>query len=144
MLPDPLCRLAADSGTESGSKLKHSASASASASKPTGPVRQFRGTFHCLLTTFQTQGIRGVYAGAPVSIVGAVVYRGLHFGLYDTMKEMLSTAHSSSIVNRFLAAQVVSLAVGVFVYPLDTVRRRMMVQSQHTVSPLSSHCRAMR
>eukprot|EP00981_Chlorochromonas_danica_P000152 scaffold46_cov196-Ochromonas_danica.AAC.2 len=120
-------KLAADSGVERSVKTT-------AAEMSGGPhIRQYRGTFHCLLSTYQQQGIRGVYAGAPISIVGAIIYRGLHFGGYDTMKEMLATSndYKNSLIARYLAAQIASLFVGVTCYPLDTVRRRMMVQNQH-------------
>jgi solute carrier family 25 (mitochondrial adenine nucleotide translocator), member 4/5/6/31 len=36
-----------------------------------------------------TDGISGLYRGFSVSIVGITLYRGLYFGIYDTMKPLV-------------------------------------------------------
>ncbi|PQM32596.1 putative ADP ATP carrier protein [Prunus yedoensis var. nudiflora] len=53
-------------------------------------VRQFRGIYHFLSTIRQKDGIRGVYRGLPASLQGMVIHRGLYFGGFDTIKEILS------------------------------------------------------
>jgi solute carrier family 25 (adenine nucleotide translocator) protein 4/5/6/31 len=39
--------------------------------------------------TLKTDGIPGLYRGFSVSIVGITLYRGLYFGIYDTMKPLV-------------------------------------------------------
>lgn len=94
-------------------------------------VRQFRGIYHFLATIFQKEGIRGIYRGLPASLQGMVVHRGLYFGGFDTMKEILSEESKSEVVlwKRWVVAQAVTTSAGLISYPLDTVRRRMMMQS---------------
>ncbi|KAJ4833795.1 hypothetical protein Tsubulata_014714 [Turnera subulata] len=94
-------------------------------------VRQFHGIFHFLTTIYNKDGIRGVYRGLPASLQGMVVHRGLYFGGFDTMKEILSEEAKSELPlwKRWVVAQAVTTSAGLLSYPLDTVRRRMMMQS---------------
>ncbi|KAF3793300.1 putative ADP TP carrier protein [Nymphaea thermarum] len=98
-------------------------------------TRQFRGICHFLKTVHEKDGIRGIYRGLPASLQGMVVHRGLYFGGFDTAKEMLAegSAYSSTsqlpLWKRWIVAQAVTTSAGLLSYPLDTVRRRMMMQS---------------
>jgi len=69
-----------------------------------------------------------LYQGFGVSVQGIIVYRGSYFGLYDTGKGALLNK-DSSIVAKFVVAQVATNAAGVLSYPFDTVRRRLMMTS---------------
>ncbi|CAM8916550.1 unnamed protein product [Rhodiola kirilowii] len=62
---------------------------------------------------------------------GMVVHRGLYFGGFDTMKEIMSEENKpeAALWKRWLVAQAVTTSAGLISYPLDTVRRRMMMQS---------------
>lgn len=94
--------------------------------------RQFHGIHHFLATIFKKDGIRGIYRGLPASLHGMVVHRGLYFGGFDTLKEKLSEASSDGNValwKSWMVAQGVTSSAGMVSYPLDTVRRRMMMQS---------------
>ncbi|KAM7256469.1 hypothetical protein ACFE04_012210 [Oxalis oulophora] len=94
-------------------------------------ARQFKGISHFLTTIYKKDGIRGVYRGLPASLQGMIVHRGLYFGGFDTVKEKLSDESKIEIVlwKRWLVAQGVTTSAGLISYPLDTVRRRMMMQS---------------
>ncbi|KAK8550410.1 hypothetical protein V6N13_118928 [Hibiscus sabdariffa] len=94
-------------------------------------VRQFRGIYHFLSTIRKTDGIRGIYRGLPASLHGMIVHRGLYFGGFDTMKEILSEKSESELAlwKRWAVAQAVTTSAGLLSYPLDTVRRQMMMQS---------------
>ena len=39
--------------------------------------------------TLKSDGIQGLYRGFTISAVGIFIYRGMYFGLYDTLKPML-------------------------------------------------------
>ncbi|KAI3707231.1 hypothetical protein L6452_25562 [Arctium lappa] len=60
-----------------------------------------------------------------------MVHRRLYFGGFDTIKEKISenTVSEVPLWNRWIVAQGVTTVVGLLSYPLDTVRRRMMMQS---------------
>ncbi|KAJ7515281.1 hypothetical protein O6H91_22G009000 [Diphasiastrum complanatum] len=95
-----------------------------------GEVRQFRGLFHFTKTIYCKDGIRGVYRGLPASIHGMIVHRSVYFGGFDTAKDfMLKESQHPPFWKRWLVAQAVTTSAGLISYPLDTVRRRMMMQS---------------
>ncbi|KAH8611539.1 putative Mitochondrial carrier protein [Trypanosoma vivax] len=91
-----------------------------------GGERQFNGIVDCYVKTFKSDGFVGLYRGFVVSCLGIVVYRGFYFGLYDTLQPMLPI--DTFIVNFFLG-WAVTIVAGLLSYPLDTVRRRMMMTS---------------
>lgn len=79
-------------------------------------------------------GVGAVYNGIGVSVVGIIPYRGVYFGLFDTLsgynpyqKSENSIARASS---KFLCAQTSAIAAGYASYPFDTVRRRLQMQSE--------------
>merc|ERR1712070_11238 len=68
----------------------------------------------------------GVYNGFGVSCVGIIIYRGAYFGIYDTCRDMIS---GFGFAGKFMLGYAVTSAAGLFAYPLDTIRRRMMMTS---------------
>ncbi|WMV42335.1 hypothetical protein MTR67_035720 [Solanum verrucosum] len=94
-------------------------------------TRQFHGIYHFLRTIHEKDGIRGIYRGLPASLHGMIVHRGLYFGGFDTIKDRMSENSEAEVPlwKRWLVAQAVTTSAGLFSYPLDTVRRRMMMQS---------------
>jgi solute carrier family 25 (mitochondrial adenine nucleotide translocator), member 4/5/6/31 len=102
----------------------------AKSTKKGGGERQFNGLVDVYKKTLATDGIAGLYRGFGPSVLGIVVYRGLYFGMYDSLKPTLLTG---SLEGNFLASFALGWAVttgaGVASYPLDTVRRRMMMTS---------------
>ncbi|XP_059657030.1 probable ADP,ATP carrier protein At5g56450 [Cornus florida] len=94
-------------------------------------ARQFRGIWHFLSTICKKEGIKGVYRGLPASLQGMIIHRGLYFGGFDTIKEKMSEESQPELAlwKRWLVAQAVTTSAGLLSYPLDTVRRRMMMQS---------------
>jgi solute carrier family 25 (adenine nucleotide translocator) protein 4/5/6/31 len=77
--------------------------------------------------TLASDGLRGLYRGFGPSVAGIIVYRGLYFGLYDSIKPVILVG---SLEGNFLASfalgWVVTTGSGLASYPLDTVRRRMV------------------
>ena len=94
----------------------------------TNKDREFTGLVDCITKTARAGGVGALYKGFGVSVQGIVVYRGSYFGLYDTGKGALLTKDSSMIA-KFVVAQVATNAAGVLSYPFDTVRRRLMMTS---------------
>ncbi|KAL2620686.1 hypothetical protein R1flu_000891 [Riccia fluitans] len=61
---------------------------------------------------------------------GMVVHRSIYFGGFDTAKDVLSPENEHiPFWKRWAAAQGITTSAGLISYPLDTVRRRMMMQS---------------
>jgi len=109
-----------------------------------GGQRQFNGLIDVYRKTLKTDGIQGLYRGFTISCVGIIVYRGLYFGMYDTLKPLLL---QGSLSNNFLASfglgWGITIASGLASYPIDTIRRRMMMTSGEKVKYRSSmHCGA--
>jgi len=95
-----------------------------------GGSRQFNGLVDVYRKTLASDGIAGLYRGFVPSVVGIVVYRGLYFGLYDSLKPVVLVG---PLEGNFLASFALGWAVttgsGLASYPLDTIRRRMMMTS---------------
>ncbi|KYK62827.1 ADP/ATP translocase [Toxoplasma gondii TgCatPRC2] len=93
--------------------------------------RQFTGLNDCIRKIYQEFGIPGLYRGFLVSVAGIIVYRAAFFGLYDTAKAMLPSDKKVNhpVMRNFAIGLGVETAAGVIAYPLDTVRRRMMMQA---------------
>lgn len=104
-----------------------------------GGQRQFNGLIDVYRKTLQTDGIQGLYRGFNISCVGIVVYRGLYFGLYDSVKPLLPSNLKDSFIASFFLGWAITIGAGLASYPLDTVRRRMMMTSGEAVKYKSSY-----
>jgi len=93
-------------------------------------TREFSGTLDCILKTAKTAGWGkgGVYNGFMVSCVGIIFYRGAYFGLYDTVSD-LDSMKDAGFLQKFALGYSVTVTAGLLSYPLDTIRRRMMMTS---------------
>ncbi|KAL8461239.1 hypothetical protein ACS0TY_032634 [Phlomoides rotata] len=56
-----------------------------------GGERQFNGLIDVYKKTLKSDGIAGLYRGFNISCVGIIVYRGLYFGMYDSLKPVVLT-----------------------------------------------------
>lgn len=105
-----------------------------SKSSKKGGARQFNGLIDVYKKTLKSDGVAGLYRGFLPSVVGIVVYRGLYFGMYDSLKPLLLTGSlEGSFLASFLLGWVVTTGASTCSYPLDTVRRRMMMTSGQAV-----------
>jgi solute carrier family 25 (adenine nucleotide translocator) protein 4/5/6/31 len=104
-----------------------------------GGSRQFNGLFDVYKKTLASDGIVGLYRGFNISCVGIIVYRGLYFGLYDSIKPVLLVGPlEDSFFASFLLGWSITIGAGLASYPIDTVRRRMMMTSGESVKYKSS------
>jgi solute carrier family 25 (adenine nucleotide translocator) protein 4/5/6/31 len=99
----------------------------AKSSKKGGGEREFNGLVDVYRKTLKSDGIGGLYRGFVVSCVGIVIYRGFYFGLYDTLKPIMG--QDVGFLVSFTLGYAVTVSAGLASYPLDTVRRRMMMTS---------------
>ena len=98
-----------------------------------GNAREFTGLVDCLSKVAKSDGPQGLYRGFGISVIGIVAYRAAYFGCFDTGKAILfADTKNASMIAMWLFAQVVTVFSGVLSYPLDTVRRRLMMQSGRT------------
>merc|ERR1712071_224381 len=96
--------------------------------KGKGGERQFNGLVDVYVKTLKSDGIQGLYRGFTISAVGIFIYRGMYFGLYDTLKPLLLGADAGVGIS-FLLGWAVTVTAVLMSYPIDTVRRRMMMTS---------------
>jgi len=95
--------------------------------------KQFNGLLDVYKKTLATDGITGLYRGFVISCVGIVIYRGLYFGIYDSVKPMLPGNLKDSFLANFALGWCVTIGAGLASYPIDTVRRKMMMTSGEAV-----------
>merc|ERR1739838_458237 len=69
--------------------LKYARTRLANDSKGKGGERQFNGLVDVYVKTLKSDGIQGLYRGFTISAVGIFIYRGMYFGMFDTLKPML-------------------------------------------------------
>ncbi|KAL2559009.1 hypothetical protein Fot_03748 [Forsythia ovata] len=101
---------------------------------PINGKQQFKGLIDVYRKTLSTDGIGGLYRGFGASIIGITLYRGMYFGIYDTMKPIVLVGpFQDNFFASFFLGWSITTVSGVCAYPFDTVRRRMMLTSGQTV-----------
>ena len=94
---------------------------------------RFTGVYDCISTTVKSQGIRGLYTGWTVTVCGAFVTRAGQLGGFKQIQDLNPYAKDTGAlgaVSSFLAVTVARTINLPFNSPFDTVRRRMMLQSE--------------
>ena len=95
-------------------------------------ARQFNGLIDVYRKTLKSDGFVGLYRGFVISCVGIIVYRGCYFGFYDTLKPIV-LGEDAGVVLSFILGYGVTITSGLISYPIDTIRRRMMMTSGEAV-----------
>jgi len=94
---------------------------------------QFNGIFDCIKTTLVNQGITGLYTGWSVTVMGAFVYRAGQLGCFKQIQDLnpwQKDKGTLGAISSFFAVTTARTVVMPFNYPFDTVRRRMMLESE--------------
>ncbi|CAI2174416.1 18674_t:CDS:2 [Funneliformis geosporum] len=98
-----------------------------------GGERQFNGLVDVYRKTIKSDGVVGLYRGI-------IIYRGLYFGMFDSLKPLVLTGTlKDNFLASFLLGWSVTIGAGLASYPIDTVRRRMMMTSGEAVKYKSSY-----
>jgi solute carrier family 25 (adenine nucleotide translocator) protein 4/5/6/31 len=98
---------------------------------------KFKGITDCIVTTVKSQGVSGLYTGWTVTVLGAFVYRAGQLGCFKQIQDLnpyKNDRGSKGAVSSFLAVTAARTVVMPFNYPFDTVRRRMMLESEKKVA----------
>lgn len=53
-------------------------------------TKQFNGIIDCMVKTYRSDGMRGLYRGFVVTCMTMIIYRGIYFGLNDSIKPHIS------------------------------------------------------
>lgn len=96
--------------------------------------KTFNGLGDCLMKTAKgPSGFMGLYNGFGVSVAGIIPYRGVYFGMYDSLSDLnpyKNDRGAFALVTKFAIAQATAITAGYASYPFDTVRRRLQMQSE--------------
>jgi solute carrier family 25 (adenine nucleotide translocator) protein 4/5/6/31 len=96
--------------------------------------KTFNGLGDCLVKTAKgPSGFFGLYNGFGVSVAGIIPYRGVYFGMYDSLSDLNPYKKERgpfAIFTKFVIAQATAITAGYASYPFDTVRRRLQMQSE--------------
>lgn len=96
--------------------------------------KSFNGLADCLSKTAKgPAGVMGLYNGFGVSVIGIIPYRGVYFGVNDTLADMNPYKKNRDLIglaSKFGIAQFTAILAGYASYPFDTVRRRLQMQSE--------------
>jgi solute carrier family 25 (adenine nucleotide translocator) protein 4/5/6/31 len=98
---------------------------------------QFNGIADCITSTVKAQGITGLYTGWSVTVMGAFVYRAGQLGCFKQIQDLNPYKNDKGAmggISSFVAVTFARTIVMPFNYPFDTVRRRMMLQSEKPVA----------
>jgi len=98
---------------------------------------QFKGIGDCIMTTVRNQGITGLYTGWLVTCMGAFVYRAGQLGCFKQIQDLNPYQKDKGYlggISSFFAVTFARTIVMPFNYPFDTVRRRMMLESEKSLA----------
>merc|ERR1711965_967036 len=78
-------------------------------------------------------GVGSLYNGFGVSVAGIIPYRGVYFGMFDSLMGLNPYRKQSDVIgllSKFAIAQTTAITAGYASYPFDTIRRRLQMQSE--------------
>merc|ERR1712151_680907 len=88
----------------------------------------------CLMKTAKgPKGFLSLYNGFGISVAGIIPYRGVQFGLNDTIKGLNPWDKETTplaIASKWAGAQFSVIMSGFVTYPFDSVRRRLQMESE--------------
>ena len=93
--------------------------------------REFSGFTDCVRKMYLRGGARSFYTAFQYSLFSAGLYRGFYFGLYQTAMKA-ADPKEGKIWYSLVFAQLSTNLAGFIVYPIDTVRRNLVVQAAKT------------
>ena len=105
--------------------------------QPTGKAFRPPSTIkECAISMYRQRGIRGFYAGSAPAVVQIVPYMGINFAIYDFLITQGEDSRSSKSVGLSGYAGSIGGAVSkIIVYPMDTIKKRIQIQSVFGASP---------
>ena len=88
------------------------------------------GFYNFAMVSYKLHGIQGFYKGMGISLLGAGVHRALWFGLFDNGKTLLfPDSRNANFLPIFALAQISTIIASTIAYPIDTIRRRLIIIS---------------
>lgn len=90
------------------------------------------GILKVLANTYKNEGVRGLYRGLPVSVLGSVPGCVLYFGAYEFAKKkllMFSNLSHSEFIMYFLGGMFAETVSCMVFVPVDVIKERRQVQT---------------
>ena len=94
-----------------------------------GGEKKFTGMIDFYKKTLASDGFFELYKGFYISCVRILIYRSFYFGVFDSVKPLLPKELVDRFIVNFLLGWSVTVTAGLVSYPIDTIRRRMMMNS---------------
>uniref|UniRef100_A0A914HQ74 ADP/ATP translocase n=1 Tax=Globodera rostochiensis TaxID=31243 RepID=A0A914HQ74_GLORO len=90
-----------------------------------------RGLLHCFAAVHAQEGVAGLYRGFIASLHFTILSRAVFFGIFDSVRLTLAEERRQtlSFVATWSLAQGSIIVSSLVCYPLDTVRRRLMLEA---------------
>jgi len=88
--------------------------------------KAYNGFLDCYKKTYNDGGIRSLYKGFGISVIGIIPYRAVYFGGYDVLKAIFLKPDSSFFLKWFIS-QANTILAQFLTYPIDTIRRVQML-----------------
>ncbi|OQR92131.1 inorganic diphosphatase [Achlya hypogyna] len=95
---------------------------------------QYRGAWHVITSTLHAEGVRGLYKGFGVIVLGSAPATCLYVTSYEESKKWLlqyPVMQTSPFLSSFTAGIFAEAFSCVFWVPIDVVKERMQVQRTH-------------
>lgn len=99
----------------------------------TSKVAQHSGLLSLVRSTYKAQGLRGLYQGLLISVIEIAPYTAIAMGGYEYLKSALPAADEAgagfvvALLSKIGAGWVSGLCGSLLCYPMDTVKRQMML-----------------
>jgi len=107
----------------------------------------YSGAIDCIVKVLRSEGgIGALYKGFMISIGGNILYKGIYFGGYDSMKKFYqqylnkeghdTAMRNLSFLEKWMIGQGATTTAQLLSYPFDTVRRRLILRGTKTQNNL--------
>lgn len=86
--------------------------------------------WHCFTDAYQTGGVRGLYKGYAITVLGVTPYLGLQFFVYEKLKIDVRAHYKKrnkqvGAVEKLLCGATAGIVAQTVTFPLDTLKRRI-------------------
>ena len=127
------------------------AAAGAAVALPTHPlhvarteIANNRHAVRSLPAALRRVGVRGALRGVGIAVAGVGVLRGVQLGGYEASKRVLALHSRESTIVRLGLGWLATACAMWLAYPLDTVRRRLMIVRESRLSAIGMASKMLR
>merc|ERR1712076_231286 len=95
--------------------------------------KPYSGVVDCTTRTMKTEGLGAFWRGNMANVIRYFPTQALNFAFKDTVKALFKTSKDAPQYEKFgkniISGGIVTVTAGLMSYPIDTIRRRMMMTS---------------